>query len=108
LTRRTSRNPDAQHPFLDLAQLAPVHVLEQDGLADPQRLSVELEHPLATVIFDHIVIADRDHALAHLVPRGATAFAALAAFLPSPSAEHRRLRSSGAGPLGWPLQPRPA
>ena len=32
--------PDAQHAFLDLVQLAPVHVLELDGLADPQGLAV--------------------------------------------------------------------
>jgi hypothetical protein len=76
--------PDAQHPFLDLAQLMPVHVLEQDGLADPQRLAVELERPLATIVLDHIVIADGDHALAHLGPRPAAAFAAFAALLPSP------------------------
>src|SRR5262249_34910477 len=81
--------PDAEHPLLDLAQLAPVHVLEPDRLADPQRLAVELEHPLATIVFDHIVIADGDHALAHLVPRAAAAIAAFAAFLPPLPAEHR-------------------
>jgi outer membrane protein assembly factor BamB len=31
---------DVQHAFLDLVQLAPVHVLEPDGLADPQGLAV--------------------------------------------------------------------
>src|SRR5215471_20627510 len=44
--------PDVQHFFLDLDQFAPVHVLEQDGLAEPQRLAVEPEHVLATVVFD--------------------------------------------------------
>ena len=32
--------PQMQHPFLDLAQLTAVHVLEQDGLPDAQRLAV--------------------------------------------------------------------
>ena len=32
--------PQMQHPFLDLAQFTAVHVLEQDGLPDPQRLAV--------------------------------------------------------------------
>jgi hypothetical protein len=55
----------------------------------------ELEHPLATIVFDHIVVADRDHALVHLVTRGITAFAAFAPFLPSLPAEHRLTRSFG-------------
>jgi hypothetical protein len=76
---------DVQHPFLDLDQLAPVHVLEHNGLADPQRLAVELVHALAALVFDLVVVADRDHALAHLVARG---LLVKAPFLPSLPAEH--------------------
>src|SRR5215469_9298074 len=73
--------PDVQHPLLDLGQLVPVHVLEQDRLADPQRLAVEPEHALAAVVLDHVVVADGDHALAHLIARGLTLFAPLPASL---------------------------
>src|ERR1700746_3664842 len=76
---------EAQHAFLDLAELAPVHVLEQDRLADPQGLAVKLEHPLAAVVLDHVIVADGDHALAHQITRG---FGVEAPFLP-PSAAHR-------------------
>src|SRR5262249_56848521 len=74
----------AQHPFLDLGQLVPVHVLKNDGLADPERLAVQLEHALTTIVLDHVVVADGDHPLAHLVARG---FAPLAPFF-APAPEH--------------------
>jgi len=76
---------DPEHEFLDLAQFTPVHVLEQKSLADPQSLTVHLEHALTTIVLDDVVIADREHALAHLVVRGVAAFAPLL-----PSAKHLR------------------
>jgi hypothetical protein len=72
-----------QHPFLDLVQLTAVHVLEQDRLPDPQRLAVQLEDPLALLVLDLVVVADREHALAHLVPRGDTVKAPLFPSLPA-------------------------
>src|SRR5215813_1840939 len=95
--------PDVQHPFLDLAQLAAVHVLEQDRLAEPQRLAIELEHPLAVVVFDRVVVADGEHALAHLVARGVTVEAP---FLPpSPAQQCRPLDPSPGFPPWWLMPP---
>src|SRR5215471_3793083 len=68
---------DPQHALLDLAQFVTVHVLEPDGLAYPQRLAVQLEHALAPVVLDHVVVPDGDHALAHLVARAVAVPAAL-------------------------------
>ena len=64
-------------------QLMPVDVLEHDGLADPESLAVQLEHTIATIILDHVVVADGDHALAHLVTRGIAFFAPLLPSLPT-------------------------
>ena len=75
--------PQMQHPFLDLAQLTAVHVLEQDGLPDPQRLAVQLEDMLALLVLDFVVVADGEHALAHLVPRGHAVEAPLFPSLPA-------------------------
>ncbi|HEY3952170.1 MAG TPA: hypothetical protein VGM53_02250, partial [Streptosporangiaceae bacterium] len=75
--------PQMQHPFLDLAQFTAVHVLEQDGLPDPQRLAVQLEDPLPVSVFDLVVVADGEHPLAHLVPRGDAVEAPLLASLPA-------------------------
>ena len=46
-------------------------------LADPQSLAIHLEHVLTAIVLDDVVIADPDHALAHLVPRGVAAFTPL-------------------------------
>ena len=40
---------DPEHAFLDLAQFVPVHVLEQQRLADPQGLAVHLEYALTAL-----------------------------------------------------------
>src|ERR1700739_1396637 len=61
---------DPEHPLLDLAQFTAVHVFEQEGLANSQCLAVELERTLSPVVLDNEVIADRKHALAHLIARG--------------------------------------
>jgi hypothetical protein len=69
------------------AQFAAVHVLEPDGLADPQRLAVQLEDALAAIVFDHVVVPDGDHALAYLVARDPAAF--LTALVPPVPADQR-------------------
>src|SRR6516225_9071782 len=80
-----------QHALLDLAQFAAVHVLEPDGLADPQRLAVQLEGVLAAIVFDHVVVSNGDHALAYLLARRPASFLAPLA-LPVPSRQLSRLR----------------
>src|SRR6185437_10581935 len=102
--------PHMQHPFLDLAQLTAVHVLEQDGLPDPQRLAVQLEDMLALLVFDFVVVADGDHALVHLVPRGDAVEAPFFPSLPAkqcrPPCRFRCRPSPGHHAHGWTRQRR--
>ena len=91
---------DPQPPFLDLAQLVAVGVLELDGVADAQRFAVYLGGRVALVVLGPEVIADRNQLSPHLVALAATAARAQLAvsltlvtpILPSPS-------SHGCSPL---------
>ena len=87
---------DPQHALLDPAQLTAVDVLKHDRLANPQCLTIQPEHVLAAIVLDHIVIADGDHPLTHLIarhlratPAGFPAF--LAPLLAPVPAQHRLL-----------------
>ncbi len=62
-----------QHALLDLAQLAAGAVLKEQRLPHAQRLAVDLENPLAALVLDPEVVADRDQVLPHLVAVGAAA-----------------------------------
>lgn len=66
---------EMQHALLDLAQFAAVPVFEPDGLADSERLAVQLEDALSAIVLDHVIISDGDHALAYLIARGLTTLA---------------------------------
>ena len=58
---------DAQHPLLDLAELAPLCIREDQRLPDAQRLAVDLEDALTPLVLDLVVVPDGKHALAHLI-----------------------------------------
>ena len=99
------RVPHPCHAFLDLQQLAPVAVFEDQCLADPEGLAVNLEDPLALVVFDPVVVTDGHQLLTHAVVRHARATPTLLTpFLPPApehiSSSHHRLspkRSRGPG-----------
>jgi hypothetical protein len=54
-----------EHALLDLHQLRAAGVLEDQRLPQSQGLAVDLVDPLAAVVLDPVVIADRDQLLAH-------------------------------------------
>src|SRR3954453_24093479 len=85
---------DPGDAFLDLGQLVPVEIFEDQRLAQPQRLAVDLVGPLAGVGLDPVVIADGYQPLAHLVVHPLVAvpapFAPLLTALGWPASQHRR------------------
>jgi hypothetical protein len=78
------RVADVQRALLDLHQFRAAGVLEDQCLAQPQSLAVDLVDPLALVVLDPVVITDRDQLLPHPVMIGLS----LAATLLAPFAEH--------------------
>src|SRR5439155_7360339 len=77
------RVPYPGHALLDLQQLPAVAIFEDQRLADPQGLAVDLEDPLALVVLDPVVVADGHQLLAHaVVHRAGAAAALLTAVLP--------------------------
>src|SRR5215204_3995240 len=65
------RVADAQLLLLDGEELGARAVLQHERVPDPQRLPVDLEQALAVAVFDPVVVADREHLLAHPVRRPA-------------------------------------
>src|SRR5260221_1908135 len=62
-----------QHALLDLAELTPVWVLEDERVAHAQCLAVHLEGVLAAISVNVEIVPDRDQTLAHLIARGVPA-----------------------------------
>ena len=59
---------DAELALLDPGQLVARGVLEDEGLSNAQRLAVDLVDPLAPIVLDPEVVADRQQLLAHEKP----------------------------------------
>src|SRR5271169_4029075 len=90
------RVADMEHVLLDLHQFRAMGVLEDQCLAQPQGFAVHLVDPLAPVVLDPVVIADRYQLLAHPV----MICAATTAALQPPVSEHRPSSSSAGGAAG--------
>jgi hypothetical protein len=64
-SRELHRAADVQHPVLDVDDLVAVGVFEDERRAGAHRLAVDLEHLLAVVVLDPVVVTDREQLLAH-------------------------------------------
>src|SRR3954447_19657505 len=67
---------DGQALLLDRVELLAVRALEHERLPEPQRLPVDLEGLVLVLGLDPVVVADREHPLAHPVPGPAIVVAA--------------------------------
>src|SRR3954453_2258512 len=79
---------DPGDAFLDLGQLVPVEIFEDQRLAQPQRLAVDLVGPLAGVGLDPVVVADRQQPLPHLVVHPLVTATTLFPTCSPPTSEH--------------------
>src|SRR5262249_52280332 len=60
---------DAEFALLNLGDLVPVRVLDDERLANPHRLAVDPEGVIPVLIVDPVVVAYREQLLLHLVAR---------------------------------------
>src|SRR5262249_46526099 len=70
------RVADVQHLRLDLVELVAARVLEDQRLAYAECLAVDLAQPLAVLVLDPVVVADRHQLLPHAEDAGAAALSA--------------------------------
>src|ERR1700751_5799905 len=63
------RVADRELALLDLEDLFPRGRLEDEGLANPHRLAVDLENAIPAVGLDPVIVADREQLFAHAVAR---------------------------------------
>jgi hypothetical protein len=86
---------------LDPQQCLPLCIVEVHGLPDPERFAVDLEHAPNFIVFDPIVVTDRDQPLTHLLvdrvvapPLVAVLTAFLSPLLPSFAKSHQSAPST--------------
>ena len=65
------RVADVEKLLLNLVELGSGGILEHERVPEAQDLAVDLERALARVVLDPVVVADREHLLAHPVRRSA-------------------------------------
>src|SRR4029453_3936462 len=94
------RAPPPQLALLELEQLVTRGVLEDERVADPHGLTVDLERAPPLLVLDPVVVADCDELLPHPIRGPAHTAALVATFLPAlptplPKAHRCLLRPHG-------------